>query len=216
MLKIKSAFTLIELIFAIVIIGIAALSLPMMSQVISKGSEKSLTQEAIFIAFTEITKVTSAAWDENSRIGNDDYEHIIFTSNAEADLNLSKRNGNINILYNTNTNRTIRLSALGFDANDNNGTADRENDVDDYIISGANATGSAGSDTGYKFQYTKDIALIASSSFGNISATNPSPNPNIKRIQINVDDTAGNLLVSFYMYAINTGSVANHPWRVLE
>ena len=210
MLKIKSAFTLIELIFAIVIIGIAALSLPMMSQVISKGSEKSLTQEAIFIAFTEITKVTSAAWDENSRIGNNDYEHIIFTSDTEEALGLSKRNGNINISY-TDYNRTIRPTMAIFDVGET-----REDDVDDYIISGANATGSAGSDTGYKFQYTKDIALIASNSFGATGPTNPSPNPNIKRIQINVDDTAGNLLVSFYMYAINTGSVANHPWRVLE
>jgi prepilin-type N-terminal cleavage/methylation domain-containing protein len=211
MLKLRLAFTLIELIFAIVIIGIAALSLPMMSQVVSSGSEKSLTQEAIFIAFTEITKVTSSAWDENSRIGNDDYEHIIFANTTERDSNLSKRSGNVNILYNTDLNRTILPSALGFDANDNNGTANREDDIDDYIATG-NATGSAGSDTGYKFQYTKSITAAANDSFGTLGA-----NPNIKRIQIGVNDSStGNLLVSFYTYAFNTGNAANHPWRVLE
>ncbi|MBU1217204.1 type II secretion system GspH family protein [bacterium] len=212
MLKLKSAFTLIELIFAIVIIGIAALSLPMMSQVTAVGSERSLAQEAIFIAFTEITKVTSSAWDENSRVGNDDFEHIIFTTNAEEALGLSKRSGNINILYNTDAARTIRPSALGFDANDFDGAINREDDIDDYIITGANATGTVGSASGYKFQYTKDIGVSASSSFGTLVN-----NPNIKRMQIDVHDNAsGNLLVRFYMYAMNSGSVANHPWRVLE
>jgi prepilin-type N-terminal cleavage/methylation domain-containing protein len=211
MLKLKSAFTLIELIFAIVIIGIAALSLPMMSQVVSSGSEKSLTQEAIFIAFTEITKVTSSAWDENSRIGNDDYEHVIFANTTERDSNLSKRNGYVNILYNTDLNRTILPSALGFDANDNNGTVNREDDIDDYIATGS-ATGSAGSTTGYKFQYTKSITASTNGSFGILGA-----NPNIKRIQIDVNDSStGNLLVRFYTYAFNTGNAAYHPWRVLE
>lgn len=210
MLKFKSAFTLIELIFAIVIIGIAALSLPMMSQVTASGSEKSLAQEAIFIAFTEITKVTSSAWDENSRVGNNDYEHVIFVDNTEAGSGLLRRSGNINILYNTDINRTIRPSALGFDANDFDGTVNREDDVDDYIITGAAATGSAGSASGYKFQYTKDIGVAASGSFGTLVN-----NPNIKRIQIGVN-ASGSLLASFYMYTMNSGSVANHPWRVLE
>lgn len=211
MLKIKAAFTLIELIFAIVIIGIAALSLPMMSQVISSGSEKSLTQEAIFIAFTEITKVTSSAWDENSRIGNDDYEHVIFATTTERDSNLSKRSGNVNILYNTDLARTIMPSTLGFDANDNNGTVNREDDIDDYIATG-NATGSAGSTTGYKFQYTKNITVSANGTFGTLAA-----DPNIKRVQIEVNNSSnGNLLVRFYTYAFNTGNAANHPWRVLE
>jgi prepilin-type N-terminal cleavage/methylation domain-containing protein len=211
MLKTKSAFTLIELIFAIVVIGIATLSLPMMSQVISKGSEKNLAQEAIFIAFTEITKVTSATWDENSRIDNDDYEHVIFADEAEEDLNLSKRNGNINILYNTDGGRAIRPSALGFDANDNNGTVNREDDIDDYITTGTNATGSVGSATGYKYQYAKDVAVDTNASFGALASS-----ANIKRIQISVNDASGSLLVSFYMYATNSGSVANRPWRVLE
>ena len=209
MLRLRQAFTLIELIFAIVIIGIATLSLPMMSQVISKGSEKSLTQEAIFIAFTEITKVTSAAWDENSRIGNDDYEHVIFADDAEATASvtndLTSRTGNINIPYNINNNRTLRPIVLWPD-----GGETREDDVDDYIATGANATGSAGSETGYKFQYTKDITVASNASFGDLVT-----NANIKKIEIRVNDASG-LLVKFNMYAINTGSVANHPWRVLE
>ncbi|MDD2790803.1 MAG: type II secretion system protein [Sulfurimonas sp.] len=215
MTKLRTAFTLIELIFAIVIIGIATLSLPMISQVTAKGSEKSLAQEAIFIAFTEITKVTSSAWDENSRTGTNDFEYVIYASTTEANTSaindLRGRSGNINILYNnTDGNRTLRPTMVTFDPDDNATGVFREDDIDDYIILTANATGSAGSQTGYKYQYTKDINVTTPASFGTLAN-----DPNIKRIQIGVNDSTG-LIVSFYMYATNSGSVANHPWRVLE
>ncbi|MDD2906067.1 MAG: type II secretion system protein [Sulfurimonas sp.] len=210
MLRLKHAFTLIELIFAIVIIGIAVVSLPTISQVISKGSENSLVQEAVFIAFTEITKVTSSAWDENSRIDNDDYEHIIYCNDTEAATSLLNdfrgRSGNVRILYNTNNSMTIRPTALGYETGET-----REDDVDDYIATAADATGSSGSETGYKFQYKKDIAVDATSTFGTLAN-----NPNIKKIQININDASNNLLVSFYVYATNSGSVASHPLRTLE
>ena len=44
----RFGFTMIELIFAIVIIAISVMSLPMMTQVTNKGLEESLVQEAIF------------------------------------------------------------------------------------------------------------------------------------------------------------------------
>ena len=209
MRKFKLAFTFIELIFAIVIIGIASLSLPMISQVVSKGSEKSLAQEALFIAFTEIIRTSSSAWDENSRVNRNDFEYVLYISdrekNASIDENLTGRTGNINILYNTDANRSIRPSILGFDVDDNF----RENDIDDYIVTRANATGSAGSETGYKYQYTKDINITYPSSFGTLNSS-----LDIKRIDIKINDASG-LLVSFYMYATNIGSAANHPSRTL-
>ncbi len=59
----KKAFTLIELIFAIVIIAIAVVSLPTMVQVTSSGVAKNLeTQEAIFKAIV----LTKSAIGENS------------------------------------------------------------------------------------------------------------------------------------------------------
>jgi len=62
----RSAFTLIELIFAIVIIAITVLSLPMMTRVTQKGIESSIIQEAIFAASAELMSATSGYWDENS------------------------------------------------------------------------------------------------------------------------------------------------------
>lgn len=61
--KFKTAFTLIELIFAIVIIGISFMSVPMIIQATSSGVAKNLeVQEAIFKAIV----ITKSAVGENS------------------------------------------------------------------------------------------------------------------------------------------------------
>lgn len=76
----RFAFTMIELIFAIVIIAISIMSLPMMTQVTSSAMEKSLVQEAIFASVAEINLATTYVWDENSLIDAND------SSTAENDL----------------------------------------------------------------------------------------------------------------------------------
>jgi len=63
---VRVAFTLIELIFAIVIIGISVISLPIMSSTINKSLENNLVQEVIFSASTELMGTTAGYWDENS------------------------------------------------------------------------------------------------------------------------------------------------------
>jgi len=62
----RAAFTFIELIFAIVVIAISVMSLPMMIQVLSNNMDKNLVQEAIFAAATELNEATTTHWDENS------------------------------------------------------------------------------------------------------------------------------------------------------
>ena len=60
------AFTMIELIFAIVIIAISILSLPMMSQVNARNIESNIVQEAIFAASAELMGASAGYWDVNS------------------------------------------------------------------------------------------------------------------------------------------------------
>lgn len=62
----RFAFTLIELIFAIVIIGISVISLPMMTQTVAKGVDANIIQEGIFGAATQLNEAVTAHWDENS------------------------------------------------------------------------------------------------------------------------------------------------------
>jgi len=93
----KTAFTMIELIFAIVVIAIAVISLPMMMQVNSKGMENNLPQEAIFGASVELMQATTGYWDANSMkdINLSDYSRVV---NIDGDCNATTklRPGHIN------------------------------------------------------------------------------------------------------------------------
>lgn len=81
MVRIRSAFTMIELIFAIVVIAIAVVSLPMMTQVTAKGVEANIDQEAIFATSAKMMQILSFAWDKNSTDANTsrsrDYAKVI-------------------------------------------------------------------------------------------------------------------------------------------
>jgi prepilin-type N-terminal cleavage/methylation domain-containing protein len=64
---VKYAFTMIELIFAIVIIGIVAISIPIIMVTNSKNVEQNLMQEAVLIATTKMDQILTYPWDDRSR-----------------------------------------------------------------------------------------------------------------------------------------------------
>ena len=69
MVKTKRAIAMIELIFALVIIGIVLMSAPMLIQQSIKSSNVALQQEAIVTASSQTAIVLSMNWDEkNSKI----------------------------------------------------------------------------------------------------------------------------------------------------
>lgn len=206
-MKIRLAFTLIELIFAIIIMSIVVFTLPMMSQVIGKGTENNLVQEGILVASGDMFKVISGKFDENSKDDAMAFEKILYSSNAEAallDVNGS-RAGNINIIFDNNTTR--RPSVSGLDTGE--ATDANEDDVDDYIITNGNAVTHTGSAAGYKQFYKKDINVT-------LSAFNGGNADNTKKVTITIKDTAGTTeLVKMHTYTFNTGSVSISPYRDL-
>lgn len=65
----RSAFTMIELIYAIVIIAVVMLTIPMMIQVNNKALEGNVAQEAIFLVSAVLSETTTLLWDDNSLEG---------------------------------------------------------------------------------------------------------------------------------------------------
>ncbi|WP_373033623.1 type II secretion system protein [Sulfurovum sp.] len=65
MLK-RAAFTMIELIFAIVIIGVTVLTVPLMIETNNKALEGNIAQEAIFLVSSVLSTTTALVWDEKS------------------------------------------------------------------------------------------------------------------------------------------------------
>lgn len=63
---VRPAFTMIELIFALVIMGIVFVSLPLILLRNANALEENLIQESIFLASAKMSHITSFQWDNNS------------------------------------------------------------------------------------------------------------------------------------------------------
>ena len=72
----RSAFTMIELIYAIVVIGVTVLTVPLMIQTNNQGLEESVHQEAVFLVSSVLSITTTLVWDNRSVVstpGADNY-----------------------------------------------------------------------------------------------------------------------------------------------
>jgi len=63
---VKRAFSLIEVVFAIIIISISLMSVPMLLKQSSKSDEFAIIQESILAASTKMGNIISYPWDDNS------------------------------------------------------------------------------------------------------------------------------------------------------
>ncbi len=127
MVKSKKAIAMIELIFALVIMGIVLMSAPMLIQQSVKSGNVALQQEAISITAEKLSWILSLPWDENS-----DKKIIRLDRTPLKTLPkglVDSFNNPLSNLRNLNDNNVTATStnSLGVDANDT--TFD---DVDDF------------------------------------------------------------------------------------
>ena len=192
----RYAFTMIELIFAIVIIAIAVLSLPIMSGVNQKAIEESIIQEAVFAASTELMGASAGYWDENSM----------------EDIAVNKFSRVINIGHDCNNTTKRRLGHIAQPFHrrclDNNNTTPYNTtggsviDLNDITTSSdlfSLSTGSTGSTTGasgYKQDYIPEIKVGINTS-----------NPDVKEINATIKDSSNNVLVRLRMQSANIGEI---------
>jgi len=198
----KSAFTLIELIFAIVIIAISVVSLPMMNQTISKGIDESIVQEAIFAAATELNEVITANWDDRSVDTNAAFARVIDDGSCR------------NNPANTETYRRMPghisqpLHRRCLDSNNtnpaNSNTDATITSLDDmahgYEAIFINDTTSA---EAYKKKYTSKVVVSNSATFAGLEQTD-----NMKSIVITVKDSdKDKKITELTAYSANIGEV---------
>ena len=126
----RPAIAMIELIFAIVIIGITLLSAPLVLNQSIKSSTVAMQQESIAAAATQISLILTHNWDESDT--NNTYGILNVAEGASA-LNSATRD--INTSYSTRRYNTIAgftnatpSENLGMDGNDFNSS----DDIDDF------------------------------------------------------------------------------------
>lgn len=191
----RSAFTLIEVILALVIIAITVLTVPMIIQVNVASTQGSLNQEGVFAASAKLLQTLSFPWDENATNaalaveGADVLAGVVkVTSNANTstsfDVNITNDRPGL-ISRRTRRDgfgREINVSNIG---NDNPSVLVRG--IDDFNGQGSNVANDKGlagvvNDTaaGYKANYTMTTSVSyvndeMNSAGGTISYNTPEP-----------------------------------------
>lgn len=193
MVRSRYAFTMIELIFAIVIIAISVMSLPMMTRVTAQGIENNLVQEAIFAASAELNQAVTHYWDANSIDGNISLSRVIDTGDCDATTRL--RLGHISQPYHRrclDSNTTGISNAVGGAGQESLDNAAHANQTI-YI-------GDATTQHGYKKAYDSNVTVAQNVNF------NGANNQNMKSITVNILDGA-NVITSLKTYSANIGEI---------
>jgi len=208
---------MIEMIFAIVVIGVVMLTIPTMIQVNNKALEGSAAQEAIFLVSAVLSETTTFLWDDNSRdesIGAGTSDFIlskILDTNPTGDPAYNR----------VDANSTIRIGNLH---------EDRHRRLFDDVTIPAQTTkevisqpltNSASAAVGYKNQYTVVATReYVSDTPGNpfvfsvpdvpVAVNTPMTPTNIKMTQVEINATieGANLVIArLRAYTCNIGEV---------
>ena len=202
-----SAFTMIELIYAIVVIAVVTLTIPMMIQVNNKSIEENAHADAIFLISSVLSEETAVVWDNRSIVGGPTAINISLSKILDvptgdavykrltADINNTMRIGGINEdghrqFYSTVTNpvqsATVTIINSGFK---NAEDGERFGLKDKYSV----------------FVTSRYISDTPNDPF--VFGTVASSVSNIKMLEVNVKDKNAELISVMRAYTCNIGEV---------
>jgi type II secretory pathway pseudopilin PulG len=216
----RFAFTLLELVFTILILGFILSALPTIMITDQKTRDSSIIQEAIYASTAKMSQLLSYKWDEASNEDNNTISNAkVLDINASGlgDSELDRNNSKFRVGHFNQTggrrsfhNNPTSSPGLGSNASD-------LDDIDDSDINGQNLLTPSTTAGGYKDTYTLDIATTYVNDDANYSSTiingfefetnvaNVANPTNIKRINITIKDSNGETLFNMRTYSSNIG-----------
>ena len=226
----RSAIAMIELIFAIVVMGIVMMSAPMLVSTAKKTTEVGLQQAGISEAVTRVSQVLTHEWDESITVNlnSTGCVPVLHVTSGDTELNEVTNNRRIGVPLNS--------SSRTFNKCDNNSTASvslgiegtDKDDIDDFtdISLSEVLIGSGGIDYIEKstvsietsVYYSSDVANYNSASISfNFDPANSSGNSNIKTISVTLTSTSGidefNKSIVLNAFSCNTGDSLDFQHR---
>jgi hypothetical protein len=226
---------MIELVIAIVVMGIAMMTLPLMLTTIQKNNNFAMEQEGILAARTKIGDILSYRWDEKSE-SNVTYTVGVLDTNSsyfKREVNSTRRIGHVvgnrrRKFFNDERNAS---TTMGLDAGENINNAD---DIDDFngdasdvttvTINEVNNTNSEdyrfltldlNTTVRYINDFNNTISVLNAQILSNISfdfntTTATTTSTNIKMIEVNatvIDTTSTdqNITFTFRTFSCNIG-----------
>ena len=229
----RPAIAMIELIFAIVVMGIVMMSAPQLLSTASKSGYVAIQQEGINEAATQVNMILDYPWDENNT------NTVLVVDNGDAELNATniadsdaRRAGtspfSTRLFVSTGgiLAGVFNASAvLGNDIGENNTSLDRD-DIDDFngtsvnlVLDGANAGASDYIEKGGQINIARTVSYMDDNASYNSPAggtlnfnpfTNKAGTTNIKHIQVTLTSTSGVAelakTITLHAFSCNIGS----------
>lgn len=193
---------MIELIFAIVVISIAVMSLPMMIQITSKGIEDNIVQEAIFAASAELMGATSYYWDKRSM----------------EDSNLSKLSRVVDVDGDCNASTRLRPGHVNRRCLDNIGAGVVNYNTEETVFPSLNMSvhgvevafdaGATAEASGYKELYRGQMSISKGVNIYNATSDN------VKELNATIyEDDGTTIITSLRIYSANIGEIDYYKRR---
>ena len=210
----KYAFTLIEVLIAIIVISIAISAVPFVMKQTQKSTDFSIAQESLLASTTKIYSIYSYRWDENS---SDDPENPYYVKviNTNGDNELSNNaNSGFRIGHIQQNGRNKFFTSTEHNATPvaNFGSGSEVDtiidDIDDFNGKSYTITTTGGSSVDYKRDLNMNIRVIYiddnatysdSNMTFNFSTNSISNTTNIKMIEINSTATIIDKSISFIL-----------------
>ena len=178
---VRHAFTMIELIFALVIMGITFLTLPTILLRNADSVENNLIQESIFLAASKLSQVLSFNWDQNSAetgVNTLETADVITVSNGDNLLDRNFSDFRIGHFPQAKRRRMTPSSAIRSATAIGSGGGVMD-DIDDFDNLNNYTLVGAGSGSGYKKSYRADVQVtyVDDASFAGAPVNTYSSNP---------------------------------------
>lgn len=209
----KSAFTLIELIFSMVIIAIAFSVLPKIMQMATKVSTQSVREESMYAAVALMGLIQSTAWDEK----NTEYDDILLVDDGDSDYECSINSTDDYYHYriggfkgSRNCKNEVKASDL---ADNDSNDGDYKDDMDDFdAVIASNYNDSREYNLTVSVAYVKDIEESNGSAFTVDEPSDTTDSTNTKYIVIEDKskkkaNVLRNTIVKLSFHAMNIGQI---------
>lgn len=197
--KLRPAVAMIELIFAIVVMGIVMMSAPTLVATAAKSTMVALQQEGINEAATRVNMVLTYPWDQNDT--NDScIPPVLHVANGDSDLEEINANRRVGVPPESNS-RTFKCGNTEYDASAIGKEGSIMNDLDDFngmtsLL--ADVSGSGGTDyieqttvnIATTVSYILDMANYQSNTLSYTPQSTSTDSTNIKQIEVNLTSSS--------------------------
>lgn len=212
----RKSFTLIELIFSMVIIAMAFTVLPKILQLSAKVSSQSLREEALYSGVALMGYIKATGWDEN----NTDYDDVLKAQNGYSMYDCNESTNYIRVggfTGSRNCENDLYDSVIGLDSDDD-GIYDDADDFNGSSIGASNYNHTREYNLTTKVFYARDINADLSEERFNISKEDKT---NAKYVQIDINTTnklnekiGSKNIAKLKFWAFNIGQIVINriPW----